>query len=332
MIPFFGGFVHTNLITNFLKSLVDFLIVISDRVPFINHSGLPFLKIIFGVLSLLDCSVLTDGVFDIVVQFGINFSKGSFHDVNGVSDLLDLALVVFDELEDFSFLDPLDLDETFVKDLVELIDLVLDQWSLNWMEARHNSIVLTNDDLELGDLSLELLIGLIDRGCGLWDWSVQEVEVLDLFEHFDQIRIEVDLKEVILISGEDVELKLLLGVGLDIGLPVSDLGVFVLFDVLVEGVVELLSILEFFSFSDGFAEAGKFLIGLLDSFFETFGPGKGTGDGWHVLEDWILFVEFVTEFFTFGKDNLNLLKILLVGLNEDDVLLLELIQNVWTVE
>jgi hypothetical protein len=58
--------------------------------------------------------VFADGILDIVVKFGIDFSEGSFHNIDGVSDSLDLGFVVFNEVKNFLFLLPDDINKTFV--------------------------------------------------------------------------------------------------------------------------------------------------------------------------------------------------------------------------
>jgi len=141
------------------------------------------------------------------------------------------------------------------------------------VQAGNDSVVLANNNLKLADLDFELLIGFVDGRGSFRDWSVKKIEVFDFFEHRDQPRIEVHLQEVIIISGQDAKLKLLFGIALNLGFPISDLGVFVLFNILVEGIVKLLSILEFFSFSDCRGETRKLVVSFLDSFSKAFGPG-----------------------------------------------------------
>jgi hypothetical protein len=124
---------------------------------------LPFLEVVLGVLGFLDGCVFTDGVLDIGVELSVDLAKRGFHNVNGVGNGLNLVFVRVHKLENLFLLDPLDVDETLVQDLIQFVNFVLNKRSLHWMEAGDDSIVLTDDDLKLGDLSLKLLVRLINR-------------------------------------------------------------------------------------------------------------------------------------------------------------------------
>lgn len=71
--------------------------------------------------------------------------------------------MVFNEVKNFLFLLPDDIDKTFVKYFVKFVNFILNKWSFHRMKAGDNTVVLTNNYFKLSDLCLELLIALKDR-------------------------------------------------------------------------------------------------------------------------------------------------------------------------
>jgi hypothetical protein len=100
------------------------------------------------------------------------------------------------------------------------------------------------------------IVLLVQDAGSLRDLDVQKEEILNLSEESLQSGIEVDSNEALLGNGsgfsyEQEFVQVNFGVLLNTLLPSSNLGGVVLLDVLAEGSVELLDILELFSILDG---------------------------------------------------------------------------------
>jgi hypothetical protein len=148
------------------------------------------------------------------------------------------------------------LDDTILKVDIHLLDSLLQERLLDWKKSLKDLVVLGNDNLKSTSLASVGIVLLVQDAGSLRDLDVQKEEILNLSEESLQSGIEVDSNEALLGNGsgfsyEQEFVQVNFGVLLNTLLPSSDLGGVVLLDVLAEGSVELLDILELFSILDG---------------------------------------------------------------------------------
>jgi len=108
VVPLGALLVDSDLVRDFFETFSDFFVVAFDRTPLINHSSGPFRKEFLWILWFLDWLGFADGVLDVVVKLVVDFTKRSFHDINGIGDLLDKVFYPFHEIEDLLFVLPFD--------------------------------------------------------------------------------------------------------------------------------------------------------------------------------------------------------------------------------
>jgi hypothetical protein len=148
------------------------------------------------------------------------------------------------------------LDDTILKVDIHLLDSLLQERLLDWKKSLKDLVVLGNDNLKSTSLASVGIVLLVQDTGSLRDLDVQKEEILNLSEESLQSGIEVDSNEALLGNGSGLSyeqefVQVNFGVLLNTLLPSSDLGGVVLLDVLAEGSVELLDILELFSILDG---------------------------------------------------------------------------------
>ena len=143
------------------------------------------------------------------------------------------------------------------------------------------------------------------------------MKILNLTEKSYEDWVEVDSQETLwgnggLLTDKEVLIEFVLSAFLNTLLPLLDLKIFELAEILAKRGIELLNIFVLFSVLNGLRKSRKSLHWLLDSLIETIGPVKSTSNRWKVIWDGCSLVNAVDKSTTLHEDLLNSLKILLV--------------------
>mmetsp|Transcript_20734 Transcript_20734/g.31851 ORF Transcript_20734/g.31851 Transcript_20734/m.31851 type:complete len:572 (-) Transcript_20734:732-2447(-) len=257
--------------------------------------------------------------------------------------LLDVVLHLLDEFVDFSdnlhgLVDegfdvlrvPLKGLDTGVESFVHALDAVSQQRLLHMQQSAQDLVVHVHDDLQVARLSTVYVDLLVQEGSSLGYFNVEQQQVLDFTEKANEHGVEVDSDESFFSDGSLFSVKqelveLVFSVLFNTLLPLLDLHVVVLLQVLAEGGVQLLHVLVLFAVLDGLAQERQLVHGFADTLNQTLGPVQGTGDGRQVVGDGGALIDFIDQGLTLHEDGADHLQVLLVQFEQSDVLLLELV-------
>jgi len=166
---------------------------------------------------------------------------------------------------------------------------------------------------------------------------VEELKILNLTKKSNKNGVKIDSEEALrsdwgLFSNQEVLVEFLFSGFFNTRLPLLDLLVLELSEILAQRCIKLLNILILFAVLNALRKLRKALHWLLNSLIETVGPVECTGNGRQVVGDGRSLINAVNQAPTLKEDLLNSLQVLLVKLQKSYVFLFKLILNDGTVE